>query len=181
MKRQASCGTVYYWVKPVKIGVMALKLFTAVSSSGLIMSGLDDKEKLLNELQSLVRRYLPGFEVTEQEEPNIAVIKEFQEYFSGERQSFSFPLSPLGTEFQRRVWRALEEIPYGETRSYSDIANKIGCTQGQRAVGLANNKNPLGIVVPCHRVIGKNGHLVGYASGLEKKSILLNLESGRTG
>lgn len=172
---------VYYWVEPVKIGRTSLELFTAVSSSGLIMSGLDNKEVLLFELQSLVRRYLPGYEVTERREPNIDIIKEFEEYFSGKRQAFTFPFCQLGTQFQLRVWQALLEIPYGETRSYSDIANQIGCSQGQRAVGLANNKNPLGIVVPCHRVIGKNGSLVGYASGLEKKSALLNLELGRSG
>lgn len=168
---------VYYWAESVKIGIENLELFTAVSSSGLIMSGLDNKEHLLSELRSLVRRYLPGYEVTEHKEPNEQFIKEFQEYFSGERRCFTFALLPLGTEFQRRVWRALEEIPYGETRSYSDIAEQIECSHGQRAVGLANNKNPLGIVVPCHRVIGKDGNLVGYASGLDKKRILLNLES----
>jgi len=161
---------VYYWIEPVKIGTKRLELFTAVSSSRLIMSGLDDKEKLLNQLHTIVRRYLPEYEVTEQKEPNLDIIKEFQEYFNGERRNFTFSLWQLGTQFQLRVWRALLDIPYGQTCSYSDIAEQIGCLKGQRAVGLANNKNPLGIVVPCHRVIGKNGHLVGYASGLGNKS-----------
>ncbi len=181
MGKLAFSQTISYWVEPVIIDGTWLELFTAVSSSRLIMSGLDNKDILLDQLQFIVRRYLPGYEVSEQKEPNMDIIKEFQEYFSGERRNFSFPLWQLGTQFQLRVWQALLEIPYGETCCYSDIAEQIGCSKGQRAVGSANNKNPLGIVVPCHRVIGKNGHLVGYASGLEKKSILLNLESGRAG
>ena len=82
-----------------------------------------------------------------------------------------------GTEFQKRVWKALCDIPYGETRSYKQIAQAIGNPKAVRAVGMANNKNPLLVIVPCHRVIGANGQLVGYASGLEKKRFLLQLEN----
>lgn len=102
--------------------------------------------------------------------------RQLLEYFSGKRKIFSLPLSPRGTEFQRRVWAALLTIPYGQTRSYEDIARLVGCSKGFRAVGLANNRNPLPIFIPCHRVIGKDGSLTGYAGGLESKRFLLELE-----
>ena len=98
------------------------------------------------------------------------------EYLKGERKIFDLPLKPHGTEFQKRVWKALCEIPYGETRCYKQIAEAIGNPKAVRAVGMANNRNPLLIVVPCHRVIGANGKLVGYAAGIEKKEFLLKLE-----
>lgn len=98
------------------------------------------------------------------------------EYLAGERQTFDLPLAPRGTAFQQRVWQALCRIPYGETRSYKQIAEAIGHARAVRAVGMANHCNPLLIVVPCHRVIGSNGRLTGYAAGLEKKAFLLGLE-----
>ena len=101
---------------------------------------------------------------------------ELDEYFKGKRKNFSFPMLPEGTEFQNKVWKALIEIPYGEKRTYKDIAITIGNPKACRAVGLANNKNPLPIVVPCHRVIGSNGKLVGYAGGLDIKEKLLEIE-----
>jgi len=104
---------------------------------------------------------------------------QLREYFAGERRSFSLPLSPEGTEFQRKVWLALREIPYGETRSYGELARSIGRPTASRAVGAANGRNPLSIVVPCHRVIGAGGQLTGFAGGLDCKSILLNLEGSR--
>ena len=102
--------------------------------------------------------------------------KEFKEYFTGKRKVFTFPIKLDGREFSLKVYKALMEIPYGETRSYKDIAIKIGNENSQRAVGGANNKNKLPIVIPCHRVIGRNGKLVGYAEGLEIKQKLLELE-----
>ena len=101
---------------------------------------------------------------------------EIQEYLAGKRTVFDLPLAPRGTEFQQQVWTALQAIPYGQTRSYSDIANAIGKPAACRAVGGANNKNPLAIVVPCHRVIGAGGKPIGYAGGLKTKEFLLNLE-----
>lgn len=101
---------------------------------------------------------------------------ELREYFAGRRHNFELPLDLQGTEFQKKVWLALRQIPYGQTRSYREIAEAIGNPNGCRAVGLANNKNPLAILVPCHRVIGSNGSLVGYAGGLELKAALLSLE-----
>ena len=98
------------------------------------------------------------------------------EYFEGRRKCFELPLELHGTDFQMRVWRALLAIPYGETRSYKDIAQSVGCPKGFRAVGMANNKNPIAIVVPCHRVVGSDGSLVGYATGLDMKRWLLELE-----
>ena len=103
-------------------------------------------------------------------------IKQINEYLDGKRSLFDLQLEPQGTEFQNKVWNALKEIPFGETRSYGEIAKIIGNEKASRAVGMANNKNPIAIIVPCHRVIGANGKLVGYAGGLDIKEKLLNLE-----
>ncbi|HTF39474.1 MAG TPA: methylated-DNA--[protein]-cysteine S-methyltransferase, partial [Propionibacteriaceae bacterium] len=100
-------------------------------------------------------------------------------YFAGERREFDLELDLVGTNFQRRVWEALLTIAYGETRSYGYIAEQIGSPGAFRAVGLANGHNPIGIIVPCHRVIGANGSLTGYGGGLERKMILLELERSR--
>ena len=102
--------------------------------------------------------------------------EELAEYFAGTRRAFTLPLSPAGTEFQQAVWRALEAIPYGQTVSYRDIALRIGNPKACRAVGMANNRNPIPILVPCHRVVGADGSLTGYAGGLDTKAFLLKLE-----
>lgn len=104
-------------------------------------------------------------------------IAQLGEYFAGRRQKFDLPLAPRGTDFQRRVWRALTEIPYGRTISYGELARRIGQPSASRAVGLANGANPLPIVVPCHRVIGADGSLTGFGGGLPIKRKLLALES----
>jgi len=98
------------------------------------------------------------------------------EYFAGVRKEFDLPLEFKGTVFQKRVWAALMEIPYGETRSYGEIAGKCGNPKATRAVGMANNRNPIVIICPCHRVIGKDGSLTGYGGGLDNKEYLLKLE-----
>lgn len=116
-----------------------------------------------------------GIEGNETELLKVA-IKQLQEYFRGKRNSFDLPLEPKGTEFQKKVWNALIEIPFGETRSYGEIAKIIGNEKASRAVGMANNKNPIPIIIPCHRVIGSNGKLVGYAGGLHIKEKLLEIE-----
>lgn len=103
--------------------------------------------------------------------------KQINEYLDGKRKIFDFPIEIIGTEFQKSVWKALQEIPYGETKTYKEIAIAIGNEKACRAVGMANNKNPLPIVVPCHRVIGTNGKLVGYAGGLNIKENLIQIEN----
>ena len=102
--------------------------------------------------------------------------KQLKEYMEGRRKEFDLPLNPSGTEFQKKVWKALMAIPYGTTKSYKDIAIEIGNEKACRAVGMANNRNPIPIFIPCHRVIGADGNLVGYGGGLDKKTYLLNLE-----
>ncbi len=104
--------------------------------------------------------------------------RQLLEYFGGERREFDLPIAPAGTTFQQRVWSELRRIPYGETTSYGELARRIGKPTASRAVGAANGRNPLAIVVPCHRVIGANGALVGYGGGLPVKEALLALERG---
>jgi methylated-DNA-[protein]-cysteine S-methyltransferase len=118
---------------------------------------------------------LAGFEKAET--PLIKkAASQLEEYFKTQRESFDLPLRLEGTEFQRKVWEALLNIPFGESRSYKDIADSIGNPKACRAVGMANNRNPIVIIVPCHRVIGKDGSLTGYGGGLKVKQYLLNLE-----
>jgi methylated-DNA-[protein]-cysteine S-methyltransferase len=117
----------------------------------------------------------------EVEDNNHPVLLETQrqlaEYFAGKRESFSLKLDPVGTKFQNDVWQALLAIPFGETRSYGQLAKQLGNPQATRAVGAANGRNPIAIVVPCHRVIGSSGKLTGFAGGLEAKAHLLRLEN----
>ncbi len=111
-------------------------------------------------------------------EPFAAAREQLGEYFAGERTDFELPLAPVGTPFQEEVWSALREIPYGETASYGELAERIGRPSAARAVGMANGRNPISIIVPCHRVIGATGELTGYAGGVERKRLLLDLEGG---
>lgn len=104
-------------------------------------------------------------------------VYQFQEYFEGNREHFDLKLNPEGTEFQKKVWDALQEIPYGKTISYLELSKRLGDPKAIRAVAAANGKNPLWIVIPCHRVIGSNGDLTGYAGGLHRKKWLLEHES----
>ena len=103
--------------------------------------------------------------------------KQIDEYLKGERKKFTLPLNPKGTDFQKKVWKALCSIPYGETRTYKDISIKIKSPKAYRVVGSANNKNPIPIIIPCHRVIGVNNKLIGYAYGLDMKRELLEMEN----
>ena len=107
------------------------------------------------------------------------VARQLDEYFAGARRKFELPLAPAGTDFQKSVWRELVAIPYGETTTYGEIARTLGRPAASRAVGRANGTNPIPIVVPCHRVIGSDGSLVGFGGGLETKRHLLDLERGR--
>ena len=105
--------------------------------------------------------------------------RQLREYFAGKRRDFTLPLAPQGSEFQKKVWAALQTIPYGETRTYKQIAEQIGRNRAYRAVGMANNRNPIAILIPCHRVIGHDGGMTGYAAGIGIKEQLLNLEKKR--
>jgi len=104
-------------------------------------------------------------------------VQQLQEYFSGTRTEFKIPVAPDGTDFQKAVWQELQKIPYGQTISYIELARRMGDEKKTRAVGLANGKNPISIVIPCHRVIGANGHLVGYGGGIENKRWLIDFEA----
>lgn len=122
-------------------------------------------------------RPLPDMQDWQQDGEALApFLAEFRDYFAGRLQRFTLPLAARGTAFQQAVWQALCDIPYGETRSYGDIARTIGKPNAVRAVGAANGRNPLSIIIPCHRVIGQNGSLTGYAGGLPIKQALLTLE-----
>lgn len=106
-------------------------------------------------------------------------VRQLESYFAGELTEFTLPMEPSGTVFMKKVWSALCEIPYGKTATYGEIAEKVGVPKGARAVGLANNRNPIPIFIPCHRVIGADGSLTGYAGGLEMKKRLLDLEKSK--
>jgi O-6-methylguanine DNA methyltransferase len=159
-------------------------LFLAASSRGLVALEFDAR---LPGQQSIrlnprdLRDEKNGFTFEESARAMSSYVSELEEYFAGERREFSFPLDLRGTDFQLACWRALLAIPYGETRSYADIARAVGKPNAFRAVGMANNRNPVAIVVPCHRVIASDGGLCGYGGGLDIKRRLLELEGALSG
>ena len=131
---------------------------------------------------ALVQAHFSPFEVPDgppsPDEPVLLeAARQLAEHFAGERTAFDLPLAPPGTDFQRRVWDELQRVPYGTTATYGEIALRLGDPRSVRAVGLANGRNPIAVVVPCHRVIGSDGKLRGYAGGIERKQQLLALES----
>jgi O-6-methylguanine DNA methyltransferase len=142
-------------------------LFLAASTKGLVRVEFEARMQKLNRDTIQPRESRPAL---------APYLRELKEYFAGERREFSFPLDLRGTEFQLACWHALLEIPYGETRSYRDIAQAIGHPHAYRAVGMSNNRNPVAIVVPCHRVIASSGSLCGYGGGLDIKRKLLDME-----
>jgi methylated-DNA-[protein]-cysteine S-methyltransferase len=144
----------------------------------LTLAGLDGR---LQHLRMVDQTYEPSRAGWEADDSAFSdAVAQLQAYFAGELLHFDIDVDLVGTDFQRRVWSALETIPYGETRSYGQIALHIGSPGASRAVGLANGHNPISIVVPCHRVIGANGSLTGYGGGLERKKHLLEMERNRT-
>lgn len=152
-------------------------IFIASTSQGLSLLKMGELEGLKEKLLSWVKRWVPeGEALFECDRFHEEVYEQLEEYFAGKRQQFTLPLDERGTDFQKRVWEELRKIPYGTVCCYGDIAEKIGNPKGPRAVGLANNRNPIAIITPCHRVVGKSGSLVGYASGLDHKERLLILE-----
>ena len=160
--------------------VSGLAIHLAATGSGVCRVALRSRrEEFLKEL----RRMFPGARPAYDPEDAILAqaVRELREYFAGRRRRFGVPLDLRGTEFQRRVWDALLEIPYGETRSYKEVAAAIGAPKAVRAVGAANGRNPVAIFVPCHRVIGASGGLHGFSAGLDLKARLLEIEGVRSG
>ena len=134
----------------------------------------------LMHLWMLDQTHEPGYSGWQRDDKAFSdAVEQLDAYFEGERRQFDLDLDLVGTKFQRQVWEALPTILYGETRSYGQIAEQIDSPGASRAVGLANGRNPIGIIVPCHRVIGANGSLTGYGGGLERKQVPLELERGR--
>ncbi len=144
----------------------------------LTLAGTNDRLRHLRMVDQTYEPSREGWEVDDAMFEEAA--EQLNAYFSGDLVDFDLELEMVGTEFQRRVWAALLTIPYGETRSYGEVALQIGAPGASRAVGLANGHNPIGIIVPCHRVIGANGSLTGYGGGLGRKKQLLEMEKDRT-
>ena len=156
-----------------QIDSFAGRLLLAATDRGLVKLEFVDGRVQLGD------RWFPQTRREESAEKLRPYVYELEQYFSGRRREFSFPLDLRGTEFQLRCWKALSEIPYGEVRTYGQQATTVGCPRGYRAVGMANHDNPIAIVVPCHRVIASDGTLGGYGGGLELKRRLLELEGAR--
>jgi len=159
---------------------MAARQFRSIDSPvGLLtLAGNDGR---LMHLRMVDQTHEPSHEGWKRDDDAFPdAVEQLEAYFAGDRTDFELDLDLVGTQFQRRVWTALQTIPYGETRSYGEIARQIGSPDAFRAVGLANGHNPIGIIVPCHRVIGSNGSLTGYGGGLDRKRALLELEKSRT-
>lgn len=155
---------------------------TATISSSLIGKILlIGHDGILEELHfpNKIDKVVLGEDFEENDAAFAQVTKQLNEYFSGERQNFQLSINPRGTNFQKRVWQELLKIEYGQTTSYSEIALRIGNPKACRAVGLANGKNPIPVIIPCHRIIGKNGSLTGFGGGLNIKRKLLELEQTR--
>ena len=163
-------------------------LFLAASSHGLValefdarLAGQRSIRPNPRDLRREKEQEPKGFRFEDSPRPMRLYVSQLEEYFAGKRREFKFPLDLRGTDFQLACWRALLAIPFGETRTYADIARSIGKPNAFRAVGMANHHNPIAIVVPCHRVIASDGTLCGYGGGLDVKRKLLELEGALTG
>ena len=150
-----------------RISSPAGPLFLAASEKGLVRLEFDSRTLPINSKTARLQESCDAL---------ASCVRQLEEYFSGQRTTFTIPLDLRGTDFQLLCWRALLDIPYGETRTYADIARAIGHPQAFRAVGMSNNRNPIAIIVPCHRVIASDGSLCGYGGGLDIKRKLLDLE-----
>ena len=171
---------VSFWTEKVEIKGLEADLTVASVPEGLCWLALGSAGEEEETLRAWAAGRLPEAFLVRRREANSQVLEQLQEYFRGERREFTLPLRLMGTEFQRQVWCQLCQIPYGETRSYGELAVMAGNPKASRAVGMANNRNPVAIVVPCHRVIGKDGSLTGYGGGLDLKEKLLQLEGALT-
>ncbi len=150
---------------------------TLESPVGTLLLAGDSQALRMVSFQSSKHAEPPQADWKQDKAPFAEVIRQLRAYFRGERKEFDLPLAPEGTEFQLRVWNRLRTIPYGETISYAQLAERIGNPKAVRAVGLANGSNPIPIIIPCHRVIGSDGSLTGFGGGLLTKKMLLELES----
>lgn len=165
VKPQSKESPMFYWICPSPVG----RLLLVGSAKGLIALQFQEGAHPLD-IQPTWKKA---------REPFRSVLDQLQQYFDGSRKSFQVTLDLQGTPFQRQVWQALQGIPYGRTVSYGEIARQVNSPKACRAVGAANGQNPVSIIVPCHRVIGSNGKLVGYGGGLPIKTALLKLEQSR--
>ena len=155
-----------------------MTIYTALIETKIGPLGIAEEDQMLTHL--FFQQKKSPAEATEKWTPFLRrVAKELEEYISGKRKKFDIPLQFHGTDFQMSVWKALLTIPYGETRSYGEIAEQIGNAKACRAVGMANNRNPIAIIIPCHRVIGADGSLTAFGGGLPLKQQLLDLECHR--
>jgi len=166
--------TIYYSGLETIVGPM----FVATHDAGVcaLQFGANAEEDLV---YYLAKTYRSAAIIPDQSGKNAETIKQLKEYFAGTRRTFELELAPVGTAFQRKVWSTLGTIPYGETRSYADVAALTGNPKACRAVGNANNKNPISVIIPCHRVIAADGTLGGYGGGEKFKMMLLNHECAR--
>ncbi len=155
----------YTWMNDTPIG----RILLAGDDSGL-------KYLVFDHAGSRERHQLPLASWVEDSTPFREVSRQLKAYFAGKLKQFDLPLAADGTDFQKKVWQALCDVPYGETVSYGEIASSIGQPTASRAVGMANGRNPISIIVPCHRIIGRSGKLVGYGGGLDRKTKLLRIE-----
>jgi methylated-DNA-[protein]-cysteine S-methyltransferase len=158
-----------------------MNVYTTFDSPIGTLLAVSDRESLLRLDMQGGRRPTPidPSWTRDDDEPVLAETRaQLEQYFAGDRSTFDLPLRMVGNHFEQLVWAALREIPYGETTSYGAVARAIGHPSASRAVGLANGRNPIAVIVPCHRVIGADGSLTGYGGGLERKRLLLDLEAG---
>jgi methylated-DNA-[protein]-cysteine S-methyltransferase len=162
---------------PKAENVSAVYYTTTESPAGRLLLAGDARALRLVSFERSKRSAPPGVDWKLDKEPFAEAIRQLQAYFRGELKEFDLPLAMEGTEFQLRVWNALRAIPYGETISYAELAERIGNRRAVRAVGLANGSNRIPIIVPCHRVIGSDGSLTGFGGGLSTKKMLLELEN----
>lgn len=168
-KKKITKAIIYY----SKIVVNNIVLYIASLDEGLVSIGIDQEE---DDFIRDIKKDFPMHQLIYDKEKNTIYINQLYEYFEGKRTEFTIPLYMVGTDFQKKVWNALLDIPYGQTITYKDLAYSIDNPKAVRAVGGANNKNRIPIIIPCHRVIGANKKLVGYGGGLHIKEKLLNIE-----
>ena len=176
-KNWLNSEVLYAWTDDVSERGQMKNMSYFQSSIGVI--GIAEEENEITNLWFQSER-MPKDAIENKTEMLIEAGAQLTEYLTGKRREFTLPLAPVGTPFMSKVWKCLCTIPYGQTRSYGEIARTIGSPGAARAVGMANNRNPISIIIPCHRVIGSNGKLVGYLGGLDLKGRLLELERNNT-